>query len=261
MRYLIVLLCAVSIVGCGSRLEVAKKKALEKIDSMLGELDVKREEINQSVSALKKGIDGIRQAKIKAKVKVDQIDRKIQPIKERISEIDDTLSKIRDPLASGEAYAVGGKSYSPDDLKQLASDILLRRKSLEGQGKGFQSSKTSLLKVEATLAQKQQRYQKSLTALEATLAEIDAKSLALKAMQEASASIGDSEATLAENVADLEDKVADLYADVEASLLSEDEKWDEVSAMEQIDSVDSFIDATRGTEDELAEIDAILGGN
>lgn len=117
------LLVMICLVGCGARTEVAKKRILEKIDSMLGELDVKREEIAQSVTAMKKGIDGLRQAKIKAKVKADQIDRKLEPIEQRIAEIDATLAKIRDPLASGEPYEIGGKTYSQAELKALVDDM------------------------------------------------------------------------------------------------------------------------------------------
>ena len=253
---LILMLC---LIGCGARTEVAKQKILKQIDSMLGELDVKREEIAQSVTAMKKGIEGLRQAKIKAKVKADQIDRKLEPIEQRIAEIDATLAKIRDPLASGELYEVGGKTYSQAELKALVDDILARRKDLNQQAGGLRKSKESLANVARTLEQKQQGYQQNLTRLEGMIAEIDAKSLALKAMQEASASMGEADATLAENFAALEDKVADLYADVEAGLLSEDEKWNEVAAMQQIDSVDAFINAAQSSEDKLAEIDAILG--
>lgn len=123
----------------------------------------------------------------------------------------------------------------------------------------MRKSKESLANVARSLEQKQQGYQQNLTRLEGTITEIDAKSLALKAMQEASASMGEADATLAENFAALEDKVADLYADVEAGLLSEDEKWNDVAAMQQIDSVDAFINAAQSSEDKLAEIDAILG--
>jgi hypothetical protein len=36
--------------GCGARTEVAKEKALEKIDSLLGSMDVKRKEIELSAN-------------------------------------------------------------------------------------------------------------------------------------------------------------------------------------------------------------------
>ena len=259
MSRMFMLLITVVLVGCGPRAEVAKKKALEKIDSLLGKLDVKREQISQEVAALKKGVDGLRQAKIKAKVKSDQINRKLEPIESRISAVDATLEKVRDPLKSGEPYEVGAKTYSSDDLKSLVADLLKRRKELDSQAAGFRKSKESLDKVSSSLERKQQSYQQELTRFESVIGEIDAKKIALKAMQDASKSMGESEATLAENVANLDDKIADLYAEVESQMMGEDEKWNEIEAMNEIDAVDAFIEANRGTDDQLAEIDAILG--
>ena len=260
MKNAIVLLAICLAVGCGARAEVAKEKLLAKIDSMLGEIEVKRKEIEISINVLKEGIDGLRKAKIKAKVKQDQIQRQANPIEQKIAQVDNTLKVIRDSLASEQTVEIGGKDYSPAELKTMADKVIQARKSLQSQLGGFQKSIASLQKVVDSLERKQNDYQHRLTRLEAQVAEIDSKAVALKAMQDASTAMGESEKTMAANIDNLEDKVADLWADVESELLAEDEKWNEVEAVEQIDSVDAFIAATQDPSDTLAEIDKILAG-
>lgn len=260
MKKLLLLLLVGLLAGCGARAEVAKEKLLAKIDSLLGEMEVKRKEIGISVTALKEGINGLRKAKIKAQVKQDQIKRQSAPLEEKLKTLDNTLAKLRDHLASSEAAEIGGKTYSADELKTMGDKVLTARKELVSQIDGFQKSQDGLQKVVGSLDRKQTEYQQRLTKLESQIAEIDSKSIALKAMQDASAAMGESDKTLAANIDGLEDKVNDLYANVEAELLSEDEKWNETEATAQIDSVDVFIAATQNPADTLAEIDKILGG-
>ena len=78
-------------------------------------------------------------------------------------------------------------------------------------------------------------------------------------MKDASATMGSTDGTLAGSVEDLEDKVNDLYAEVEAELLSEDERWNEAETSKEIDAVDAFITATQEPTDTISEIDKILG--
>ena len=254
-----VALSSIYVVGCGARVEVAKEKTLAKIDSMLGSLDVKRKEIEHSVNALKDGVDGLRKAKIKAQVKHDQLEQKVAPISERITDIDQSLKKLRDHLASGDAVELAGRSYSPDELKQMADKVLTARKEFVVQRERFQKSQGSLKKVVATLERKQQDYEQNLSRLESQIAEIDSKRIALKAMQDASAAMGNSEETMVHNVEELEDKVNDLFADVEGELLAEDERWDTTAVEQEIDAVDAFVSATHDPSDTLSEIDAVLG--
>jgi len=246
-------------VGCGARVEVAKEKTLEKIDSLLGSMDVKRKEVELSMRGLNDGVDGLRKAKIKAKVKRDQIQRQIDPIQEKIDATDKTLTKLRDLLAANEPAEVGGKQYSPEELKEMTAKVINGRKEFVGQRDALTKSLESLDKVVDSLDRKQQEYQQKHTQLENQIAEIDSKTVALTAMKDASASMGDSSAALAENVSDLEDKVNDLFADVETEMITEDEKWNEATANSEIDAVDEFISATQGSGDLLTEIDAILG--
>jgi len=258
MHRVCLLLLTATLLGCGARAEVAKEKLLTKIDSILGEMDVKRKQIEASVDAFKEGIDGLRKAKIKAQVKQDQIARQVAPLEQKLKELDTSLGTLRDHLASGEGAEIGGKVYSPDELTTMGDKLLTARKELVDQITGYERSKESLQKVVDSLERKQTEYQQRLARLESQIAEIDSKTVALKAMKDASAAMGESEKSMAENVGDLEEKVNDLYADVEVELLTEDEKWNADETTAEIDAVDAFITATQDPTDTLAEIDKIL---
>jgi len=260
MQRICLLLLTFTLLGCGARGEVAKDNLLAKIDSILGEMDVKRKEIESSVSGFKDGIDGLRKAKIKAQVKQDQLERMVSPLEQKLQELDTSLGKLRDHLASGEAAEIGGKSYSHEELKGMGDKVLAARKELVGQISGFKKSQESLQKAIDSLGRKQSEYEQRLAKLESQIAEIDSKTIALNAMKDASSAMGQSEKTLADNVDDLEEKVNELYADVEVELLSEDEKWNSELATAEIDAVDSFVAATQPSTDTLAEIDKILNG-
>ncbi|VAX38913.1 hypothetical protein MNBD_PLANCTO02-508 [hydrothermal vent metagenome] len=258
IKLFMVVSIAVSVIGCGARVEVAKKNALKKIDQLLGSMEVKREEIKQSMKAFKDVLSGLRKAEIKAQVKHDQIERKASPAKERVEKSQTTLTKLRDHIQSGKPVEIAGKTYTQTQLKEMAEKVIKARKNAQIEIGNFKKSQEGLQKVISTLQRKRKEYENRLNQLDTTLAEIDSQAIALKAMKEASATLGDSEATLFENIDKLEDKVNDLYADVQVEMQSEDAKWDEASVESEIDSVDSFIKATQKPTDVLSEIDSIL---
>jgi chromosome segregation ATPase len=237
--------------GCEARTEVAKEKALEKIDSLLGSMDVKRKEIELSVGALKEGLAGLRRAKITAQVKLEQIDRKARSVEERLSTIDDTLKTLRGHLKSGTAVEIAGRPYSQDELKLMATQVIAERKGAADQLTVLRESQARLKKVVVTLERKQQEYEQKLSAIDNRIAVIDASRSALTAMKEAGEAMDGGDQGLARNVEKLEEKVDDLYAEVETELVVEDAKWDD-SAM------DKFIADLQKPTDTIEAIDKVL---
>ena len=149
----VVVLCGALLVGllhgCGARSEVAKDKLKEKIDSLLGSMDVKRKEIELSVNGLKEGIDGLRKAKIKAQVSGDQIQRQAKPQEERLASMDAALKTLRGHLEAAKPVEIAGKTYSPQELEGLAGRVLTARKACTVQLTGFHDSQTRLVKLSA----------------------------------------------------------------------------------------------------------------
>jgi peptidoglycan hydrolase CwlO-like protein len=245
--------------GCGPRAEVAKKKVLDRLDDMLGKMDVQRAEIDTGIKSTKQAVEGIRKAKIKAQVKMDQLDEKAKPFEEKIGQCDQTLTRLRDLLKADKPADIAGKTYSVADLKDMAGKIIQARKDTEKEIDGFKMARENMRKVVATLGKQQQALETRLTSLQGQVAKLDAEMAAAKAMKDASASMGDKDATLAANLDSLEEKVASLSGDVRAELQSESEKFSEAKTDKAISDVDAFIRDSQKPTDTVAEIDKILG--
>ena len=247
------------VVGCGARIETAKNKVLKKIDEMLGDLDVKRTEIGNSMKGLKEGIDGVSKAHIRATVKLEQIGRDMEPAQQTLRRVDNALKVIRPSLDKKTPVEIAGTQYSQQKLQEMANRLLDERRSRSAMLDGLGQARATLGKTVSILESKQEKFQAALSRLQGQVAEIDAKMIAAKAMKDASVSMGDSDQTLADSVANLETKVKDLFTDVEVAIRCEGEKWDHAGTARQIDLVDSTLAKIEGPSGTAAEIDKILG--
>ncbi len=246
--------------GTKARVEVAKEKALKQLDDLLGSMDVKRKEIDLQVQGLKQGIAGIGKAKIKAQVKLEELNRKVEPLQTKQGEIDATLKKYRDFLAKNEPVELAGKTLTPDQLKANADKLIAARKQYAEEIASYDKSKAELQKVVTSFETKQKELNAQLTSLQSKIAQIDSQMVAVRSLREAKTAMGDGNASLGENVANLESKVNDLLGDIRVELATEGEMFDEAAATKQIDSIDSIISGAQGPKDTLSEIDRILEG-
>jgi len=245
--------------GCGARGEVAKEAVLEKIDLLLGKLEVQRKEIEISIEGMEKAVTGMRKAKIKAEVRQEQLLRQIEPLETKQESIDSTLSKLREHLTANTPTEIGGKTHTIEDMKSMAHKLIEARKELDAQVERLRGPVAQMAKVADTLGRKQADYDARLADLKSQVAEIDAKKIALDAMKEASSQMGATDEAFAANVGNLEADIADLHAEVETQLRMEDELWDEATADQEMESVDSLIQAMEAPADIISEIDTILG--
>ncbi len=246
--------------GCGARVQVAKDKINDKIDRMLGDVEVKRAAIQSEMDGLKSGLENMRQTRIKAEVKLEQLSKKTKPINERIAKIDEALKTLRQHLSATEDVEINGKTYKPAEVQKMAQDLIAQRKELSEEMKNLTSGEEGLQQTVTMLTAQRKRYENKLKQLASQVAEIDAKKEALDAYRESASAMGGNYDTLAENVEELEGNVEELFVDVEAALRAEEEKWDEAEAESTIESVDSTLEALSGPKDTAAEIDAILAG-
>ena len=241
--------------GCGLRVEIAKEKVLERIDSALGNMDVKRKEVEVSVGALKDALTELRKAKIKAKVNQDQIDRKIRISDGDILRFDSTLRNLRNELTSNSIIAINGRTYTASEMSQLTQRVLREREAAIKQRNGFQTAKDRLNNVVAMLERKHSEHETQLANIEHQLTAIDSNRVTLNAMQDAAESMDGSEQSFSLNVEKLEDQVNDLYADVQAGLLAEDNLWTSETTLA---SVDQIVSVMQSPDDLVDEIDSVL---
>jgi chromosome segregation ATPase len=258
MKYLLPALAAALLMGCGARTEVMKDKVVAKIDNMLGELDVKKKEVELSMAEMENAKKDLQKGRIKVEVKAEQLGDNATELENKIGALDASLKKLRDLLATGEDAEIAGKTYTQAELNDMAKKLITQRGSYEKQMDSLKKSQTMLESRAAKIDEMVKSYSAQLDKLKTKISEIDANMVALKAMQETSG-VGGEDQTLAQSFGELEDKVDDLYASLETELRMEEAMFDEASLDEDISSVDEFIQATQGAGDTLSEIDKILG--
>ena len=249
--------------GCGdagkARVDVATKKVFDQIDEALGKMDVQKAEIDNGIKTAKLAVDGVRKAKIKAQVSLDQLDEKVRPHQDKIAKCDETLAKLRDAIKADVPADFGGKTYTVVELKDMAGKVISSRKECEDQVKGFETARQNMQNVVATISKQQQELEARITKLQATNSKLDAEMAAAKAMKQASSTMGDGTMSLMENLDELEAKLASLSADVQGELAGESEKWSSAGTDQAINDVDAFIKSAQTPSDPVAEIDRILG--
>jgi len=249
--------------GCSdagkARVDVAKKTVLEKIDDMLGKMDVQKAEIDNGIKSAKQAADGVRKAKIRAQVQLDQLAEKVRPFEEKVTACDATLTKLRDALATDMPVTFAGKTYSVDELKAMAGKIIAERKKAETEINGFKVARESMTKQVAMLADTQQKIETKVVNLQAQVARLDGEIAAAKSMKQASAAMGDANSSLTDNLDELEKKIATLSGDARAELANETDRWSSSSTEKAISDVDAFIRDSQKPSDTVAEIDSILG--
>ena len=245
--------------GCGPRTEMAKEKLLKKIDGLLGESEVKRKQIAERITNMEQALRPLMEGKIKAKVEADQLQRKIDEIERKISDAKNSLTTIQTYLTSSQSVELAGKTYTPDDLNVQARKVIEAHKTLTTELKSMKEAHTKLLDRANVLTKRHDDAKRKLADMKSQVKQIDSNIASLEAMREARQAAGDGGATLAENFENLQDEINGLDAKIRTEIGIEDEEWKEVSAAEDVEDVSQFINATKGAEDTLSEIDAILG--
>lgn len=265
IRMVIVAVVAVGILSAGveafrARAEVAGARLTEKIDHFLGELDVKRKEVQLGMTKFKTGLTHLHKAQVKLQVQCAQMESRIAPVADRIQAIDQALKIVREKLSSDQPTKIAGTEYQPHQLQEFARRMLQDRDREAAVMEGYRKSLENLKQVSSTLKTKQTEYQDRLTGIENQFALMDSRQTALLAMKEAANSIGGNDLTLVESAAELERKIHDLYAGVEAELAAETVRWDH-SSLAGVDPLDAIIASAQGSDDLIAKIDQTLGGS
>ena len=157
LKRLLVLCLLPALLGCGARVEVAKDKILAQVDSLLGEIDVKKKEAEIGVRNLTAAMEQYTRGKIEAKVKLKQVSRPPGRTGEGSGHADKFLGRLRDYLKAGKNVEISGKTYTPSategDAPQAAIPL---RKKLGTEAEAFRGSKERLAKTVALLEQKEQ---------------------------------------------------------------------------------------------------------
>jgi phage shock protein A len=245
--------------GCQIRGKRIAETALDRLDKVLGEMDVQRAEIERGIKAGKQAVDGIRQARLKAESLSGTQAEYARPYEDKVAKYDQALRRLRDYLKAGKPVEIAGKTYTVRDLGEMTDQALDERKQADARATTHKTASQALRKVAAKLAQNEEAVEGRVVSLQTQVANIDAELVAARAMKEASAHLGDGDATLLHNLDALQDKVANLQAEVKVQTNFEQARASGRDAESQLGKLPAFIQDTQGSKDRLAALDQVLG--
>lgn len=252
--------------GAAARMEVAKDSVVKQIDKVLGDLNVKRTEVQMAFDKIQVAYDGLREKRIEAKILRDRFSQDTDDLEKSRDVLRDNLEKLK-PLLE-EAQASGkvernGKEVSIGELKALATKTineLKRNGELLAHKKRMASIAETNLKA---LAANEATSKTQLAALRSDLEEIDSKKDMLDSMKTdttlftgTGTSINDEFQKLSKDVQSLMDKVNTQVAVEQAKL--EDRIADVETTPATVEEL--FKDDTDVTGT-INEIDAMLKDN
>jgi len=249
----ITLLCfMVLIVGCDARTQVLQDKITARVDKMLGEFEVKQKQAELAVKKIESDIDQLTKAKIETKVRLSQIDNKVQTAESKQMEVDKTILRLRDFLTQGGEVEISGKKFSEQQVKDMAEKTIAVRKKLTSEIEVLKKSSNQIASVFTSLEQRERDATKSLDRTRLALDEIKTKTLALTTMQQTSATTGTGTGM---DFDSLEKQITDISNKIDVELAFQEEKAK--SNASSSTSVDDIIGQMSTINDTINEIDGL----
>jgi chromosome segregation ATPase len=246
----------------GARGDVLKKKVLKKIDNWLGESEVARAEIDRGIKGMDEAVDTLTNARIKAQVQYEMLDKEIKGNKKKIEESKTALINLRNDLKKFDSdptftVSYGGKTYSKkDELDKMANKVIDHHETLvaqtEAQEKRLSTYETSM----TTLRAREDEAKTKRKELKEKLKDLDSKIALAKAQKEAAQALNESDKSFGESVESIEEKIRTLDLSTEAAVRKEEEKWKEITAKTEVEDAKQIIKDSKST---VSKIDALLG--
>jgi chromosome segregation ATPase len=240
-----------------ARGKVAAEKVGDRIDLILGETKVREQEIDDGIAKLEQSKKVLRRGKVEAQVALEEIQGKQEYGETQIAKVDSHLRKIQTQLSlvssSGEV-AILGNTYSADQVKQAAKQLLNKRKNLDNTQDAYNRAAVMLEDSVAKLTARQRDVENKLSSLKAYREELRAKAKSLEIVKKSAATMGDASETYADQIADLEASMEELDRDIEVEL-----RLEEAAFQENVDtSSANTVLQDLEFEDIPAQIEAVL---
>jgi chromosome segregation ATPase len=223
----------------------------------LGETKVREQEIDDGIAKLEQSKKVLRRGKVEAQVALEEIQGKQEYGETQIAKVDSHLRKIQTQLSlvssSGEV-AILGNTYSADQVKQAAKQLLNKRKNLDNTQDAYNRAAVMLEDSVAKLTARQRDVENKLSSLKAYREELRAKAKSLEIVKKSAATMGDASETYADQIADLEASMEELDRDIEVEL-----RLEEAAFQENVDtSSANTVLQDLEFEDIPAQIEAVL---
>lgn len=262
------LIAAISTVGCGPRVQVAKDKVIDKIDEMLGKLNVKLKKVEIAYDEVKTATEGLREKRIDAKVRLEKLQADAKRLEGERARLMAELQKAK-PLLGQTADSDGnidhdGRPVSMEKLKSIADGAVRRVKAIDSQlNTRIKTLTNAYAQSLKAIKSNEETSTKQLAQLTNQIDEIKSKKSALDAMKEASSIVAPG-VSLSDKFDELTSDVDDLLVDVDVEMATELEKIDERATQVEASASESLEDLLNEKTDAsstVSDIDALLGGN
>lgn len=245
--------------GCEARTQVAADKIKKRIDKMLGELDVKRKQIDNEVKSLENSLAEVKEKRISAKVQLEQYEEKKSEIQSKIDDVKQGMSVIRPHLDASEPVEINGKMWEPAEIVKASNTLADDWEKLSKKMGGYENSLLAFERAHKLLATQEEQGKATMESLKSKIEEIDVKKGAIEAMDTAGGLAGGD--SISDKFDDLAKEVDGLFVDVETAMRVEEEKISERQAEldSQTDIVSDLLGDLESSESAKSRLDEILG--
>lgn len=246
--------------GCEARSKVAGKKILDSIDKMLGELNVKRQMIEDKIQTLDKAIGNVREQKVAADVQLKMYKDKIAPVQAEVDKIKSAMEKIRPMMNSEDDVELKGKTYTQAQLTEMANELVDEYTKLNKRIGSYETSISAFQESYDLLSAQYDSAVTTMKQMKEQLEEIDVKKEAIDSMKTAQTILGEG-GSISDEFTELKKEIDEMFVKVETGMAVEKEK---ISERERdlnsaTKSVDTILGDLESGEETKSRLDAILG--
>ncbi len=246
--------------GCGPRFGVLKDKAINAVDKVLGELDVKEKDITQKQATLKNDLSKVQEERIKLQVRLEQMEKRKVEMEKEVEESKKKLDAIKVILGEfsegQDTIERNGKTYTKAEVNKMAADLVAKHKNLTGDMASAVTTSVEAMKRSFSFLKEQENAAKEMLGkLDSKIAEIRSKKEAINVIKQSAVATGDS--SIMSKIEELNKQVQDMDVDIETAMRIEESKMNDI--MTQSKSVDELLTDPTDISSTMDEINAILG--
>ena len=263
---LVVGVAVAAYVGCRPQMGVAKDKVVDKINTLLGKLNVQQKEVEIAFKDVKARTETMKEDMYNAKANLTNLERKRKELEENKNAIladMKALKPLMEEAAASESKAITNRKGEEVTLAELKHWTTAKVKKFN-RNKALLEANKSLMdtwgKNVSILSKNCEVSEKQLEKLSSRIEEINNKKIALDAMVKSS-KIAAPGVSLSDDFDDLTKNVDDLLVKVDAKLnLEEDKIDDRMATMEGSDdtAISDLLNDSTDIESTMSDLDAIL---
>ena len=246
--------------GARARVDVASDKVIDKIDDILGKLNVQQKKVQNAYDDLVKASEGLHESRLEAEIRMKNYDQKLETAKAARQEMRKDLARIQPMLEeakSSKSIERDGRTYTLEELKGWADSKIKEINNNKEELARITTLSEALKKNYNLLKKNDDTSTLQLAKLKDKIDQINQKKKTLDVMREAATITGPNES--------ISDKFDSLTADVDELLIQVDTDYaievdkidkriEEMSGQTSSTSLDEFL---KKSDDE--DVDGTLG--